>query len=151
MSASYTTAHGSTRFLTHWVRPGMEPATSWILVRVVTAEPQQEPRHNVDFYIYLCICLPEFFFLCFVLFFGFFLLHLWHVEVPGQRLNPCHSSSLSHCSDSAWSLTCCATVATPLDNFMLFCLVTFHFSLNNSHTLGLIVINSVRFIYLGMS
>ena len=28
--------------LTHWVRPGMEPASSWILVRFVTTEPQQE-------------------------------------------------------------------------------------------------------------
>ena len=27
---------------THWVRPGMEPAFSWILVGVVTAEPQWE-------------------------------------------------------------------------------------------------------------
>ena len=27
-----TTAHSNTRSLTHWVRPGMEPASSWILV-----------------------------------------------------------------------------------------------------------------------
>ena len=31
-SATYTTAHGRTRSLTHWARPGTEPASSWILV-----------------------------------------------------------------------------------------------------------------------
>ena len=31
-----TTAPGNARSLTHWVRPGMEPASSWILVRFVT-------------------------------------------------------------------------------------------------------------------
>ena len=30
--ASYSTAHGNARSLTHWVRPGIEPASSWILV-----------------------------------------------------------------------------------------------------------------------
>ena len=28
----YTTAHGNTRSLTRWARPGIEPASSWILV-----------------------------------------------------------------------------------------------------------------------
>ena len=28
--------------LTHWVRPGIKLASSWILVRLITAEPQQE-------------------------------------------------------------------------------------------------------------
>ena len=32
-SVSYTTAHGNAGSLTHWVRPGIEPATSWFLVR----------------------------------------------------------------------------------------------------------------------
>ena len=32
---TYTTAHGNTRSLTHWARPGIEPATSWFLVRFV--------------------------------------------------------------------------------------------------------------------
>ena len=31
-SATYTTAHGNTTSLTHWVRPGIEPVSSWILV-----------------------------------------------------------------------------------------------------------------------
>ena len=29
-------------FLTHWVRPGIEPASSWLLFRFVTTQPQQE-------------------------------------------------------------------------------------------------------------
>ena len=32
MSATYTTAHGNARSLTHWARPGIEPAISWFLV-----------------------------------------------------------------------------------------------------------------------
>ena len=31
-SATYTIAHGNTGSLTHWVRPKMEPTTSWFLV-----------------------------------------------------------------------------------------------------------------------
>ena len=37
--ATYTTAHGNARSLTDWVRPGMKPESSWILVGFVTAEP----------------------------------------------------------------------------------------------------------------
>ena len=35
MSANYTTAHGNVRSLTHWARPGIEPASSWMLVGLV--------------------------------------------------------------------------------------------------------------------
>ena len=42
VSATYTTAHGNSRSLTHGTRPGIEPETSWILVRIVSAEPPQE-------------------------------------------------------------------------------------------------------------
>ena len=41
-SVTYTTAHGNTRFLTHWERPGIEPASSWIRVRFISAEPRWE-------------------------------------------------------------------------------------------------------------
>ena len=36
-SATYTAPHSNTGCLTHWVRPGTEPASSWILVRFVTS------------------------------------------------------------------------------------------------------------------
>ena len=31
-SGTYTTAHGNARSVTHWVRPGIRPTTSWFLV-----------------------------------------------------------------------------------------------------------------------
>ena len=37
MSVTYTTAHSTTRSLTHWVRPGIKPAISWMLVRFISA------------------------------------------------------------------------------------------------------------------
>ena len=42
MSMIYTTAHGNARSLTYWARPGIKPTSSWMLVRLVTAEPQWE-------------------------------------------------------------------------------------------------------------
>ena len=35
-SVTYITAHGTTRSLTHWVRPGIKAASSWILVGWLT-------------------------------------------------------------------------------------------------------------------
>ena len=35
-SATYTTAHGNARSLTRYMRPGIEPGSSWILVRFVS-------------------------------------------------------------------------------------------------------------------
>ena len=35
-SVTYTTASGNAESLTHWVRPGVEPASSWILVGFLT-------------------------------------------------------------------------------------------------------------------
>ena len=39
-AATYTTVHGNTRSLAHWMRPGIEPETSWFLVRFVSTVPQ---------------------------------------------------------------------------------------------------------------
>ena len=36
ISVTYTTAHGKAGSLTHWERPGIEPTSSWILVRFLT-------------------------------------------------------------------------------------------------------------------
>ena len=49
VSATYTAAHGNAGFLTHWVRPGHEPATSWFLFRFVSAAPWREL--HVSFWI----------------------------------------------------------------------------------------------------
>ena len=42
VSVTYITAHSNTGSLTHWVRPGIKPVSSWILVRFVTAKPRRE-------------------------------------------------------------------------------------------------------------
>ena len=34
--------YGNAGSLTHWVRPGIEPASSWILVRFVSTNPRRE-------------------------------------------------------------------------------------------------------------
>ena len=44
----YTTAHGNARSLTHWKRPGIKPASSQMLVRFISAEPQWE-LHSLGF------------------------------------------------------------------------------------------------------
>ena len=37
-----TTAHANAGSLIHWARPGIEPMSSWILVRFISAEPRWE-------------------------------------------------------------------------------------------------------------
>ena len=37
-SAAYTTAHGNDGSLTHWARPGIESASSWMPVRLDSSE-----------------------------------------------------------------------------------------------------------------
>ena len=39
VSATYTTACGNARSLIHRTRPGIKPASSWILVRFISTEP----------------------------------------------------------------------------------------------------------------
>ena len=41
-SVTYTAAHGNAGSLTHRVRPAIDPESSWILVRFMTAMPQRE-------------------------------------------------------------------------------------------------------------
>ena len=41
-AVTYTTAHSNTGPLTHWARPGIEPASSWIPVRFTSMAPQRE-------------------------------------------------------------------------------------------------------------
>ena len=47
-SVTCTTAQGNAGSLTHWARPGMGPASSWIPVRFVFTEPQRELRLALD-------------------------------------------------------------------------------------------------------
>ena len=63
-SATYTAAPGNARSLIHWMKPGIESASSRTLVWLITAELQWELLH------------------VFILFFAFLGLQLGHVEVP---------------------------------------------------------------------
>ena len=78
LSMTYTTAPGNAGSLTHRVRPGIKPASSWILVRLVTVEPQKE------LHIILFLYMGDFFVCLFVLFLSFVFLgqHPRHMEVP---------------------------------------------------------------------
>ena len=49
MSVTDTTAHGNTGSFTHGAKPGIKPASSWILVKFITAEPQGEPPKDKHF------------------------------------------------------------------------------------------------------
>ena len=40
------------RSLTHWAIPGMEPASSWILVRFVSTEPQWELKDEIFLFFF---------------------------------------------------------------------------------------------------
>ena len=42
VSATYTTAHSNAGSLTHGLRPGIKPASSWMLVAFISAAPQRE-------------------------------------------------------------------------------------------------------------
>ena len=59
-SATYTTAHGNAGSLTHWARPGIEPASSWMLIRFVSTSPQKEFPYFILFYFILNQQLKEF-------------------------------------------------------------------------------------------
>ena len=48
-TATYTTAHDNAGSLTHWARPEINPVSSWMLVRFVSAEPQWE-LHVASFF-----------------------------------------------------------------------------------------------------
>ena len=50
VTATHTTAHGNTRSLTHWARPGIEPITSWFRVGFVSAVPWWELQVSIKFY-----------------------------------------------------------------------------------------------------
>ena len=47
-SATYITAHGNAGFLTHLVRPEIEPATSWFLLGFVSTAPWWELHYDIQ-------------------------------------------------------------------------------------------------------
>ena len=60
---TYITAHSNTRSLTHWARPGIKPASSWILVGLDKHWAMMGTPDHVIFilqFINVCIILIEF-------------------------------------------------------------------------------------------
>ena len=59
-SSTSTRAHGNARSLTHWVRPGIEPASSWILVRFMSAAQRELPDSTPSLGTSVCCgCSPK--------------------------------------------------------------------------------------------
>ena len=53
VSVTYTTAHSMAESSTSWVRPGIKPTSSWMLVRFISAEPWWELLYfHLNFLIY---------------------------------------------------------------------------------------------------
>ena len=59
-SATYTTTHGNAGYLTHRMRPGIKPTSSWMLVGFIATEPQQELLSTHFKYMQILEC-PFFF------------------------------------------------------------------------------------------
>ena len=55
MSATHTPTHGNAGSLIHWVRPGIESESSWILGRFISAEPRWELLHGFIGYLFIFI------------------------------------------------------------------------------------------------
>ena len=55
---TYTAAHSNAESLTHWVRPGIEHTSLWILAGFVTTEPQQKLQSIalMKLFIFLRLC-----------------------------------------------------------------------------------------------
>ena len=56
---AYTTTHNNARSPSHRVEPGIEPASSWILVGFLTAVPQWElPKLSLLLKSFACLRVP---------------------------------------------------------------------------------------------
>ena len=56
-SVTYTSGHSNARSLTHWLKPGIEAITSWLLVRFVSTVSQRE----LLLHHYLILLLEQFY------------------------------------------------------------------------------------------
>ena len=99
VSVTYTTAHSNTGSLTYWAKPGIEPASSWLLVRFVSSRPRRKLLSIfergcflllvlgilITFWISDCKCFLPFWGLPFYLFIYLVFLgpHPQHMEGPG--------------------------------------------------------------------
>ena len=92
--ASLHHSHSNARSQTHWLRSGIESASSWILVRFISTAPQQR-----------LLKLPRCFksILIFFFFFSSFLATSQHMEFLAQKSDLICSCNLHHSSSNTWS------------------------------------------------
>ena len=110
-ASTYTIAHSSVGSPTHWVRPGMEPASSWIQIWFVSDEPQQQlVRMCLDFH-----WIPAGYFYLGIDFWVDSLVDSSFFFFP--HLKMCHFILISMIF---WWETCCQFVCFSLINKMLF-------------------------------
>ena len=143
LHVTYTTAHSNARSSIHWVRPGIEPATSWILVGFISVAPQWEFSYCTFYHLY-CMHLRSCFLvigssgslpvsLILVFIYSFLHKHLWNTcatsisgtLVSGTRLT---IKGLSKMNDwparhrplegEGWSLPSCLPSAHGLKKLM---------------------------------
>ena len=139
---AYATAHSNARSLTHWARPGIEPASSWILVGFITTEPPWElpdlfcqlfcpPKiaHTNDILLYL-LHLCDFF-----SFYGH-TCGMWKFPGLGSKWScscgPCHRQQIWAASSTYTTAAAVGLAATP----NLSCICDLHHSLWQSQILN---------------
>ena len=107
-AASIQHSHSSTRSLTHWVRPGIKPAS----LRFITIEPRWEHPCSL-FKIFFSIMVyyrTQYNSLRYFIYFYFiFWLHPWHAEVAGPGIESMLQQRPRPLQWPCWSLTRCAT------------------------------------------
>jgi len=94
-SVTYTTAHGNAGSLSHWVRPGIKPASSCMLFRFVSAEPWREFHELLISYLWDRVPV----YLSWLLF--SVLLMLWHLG-PCWPWKDCPSQGQPIPRDGKW-------------------------------------------------
>jgi len=79
LSATYTTAHSNTKSLTHWARPGIEPASSWMLVRFINRWAMTGTPAKLYIHKFVFICYASFLELDFIMY------SLYHLVLEVNR------------------------------------------------------------------
>ena len=135
LSVTYTTALGNTGFLTHWVRPGIKPTTSWFLVGFISTVPQRElPFYDfsvlflqLHVYPFAIPCFYHHFYKYGFFFLSFFLLDLF-TDLFKWLLSSCDIlHSISSYFFPIWRRTFCVSFTMGLVLALFFSIAVFLF------------------------
>ena len=88
VSVTCTTAHSNSRLPTHWARPGIEPTSSWILVRFVTTERHGNSCSVIFLLVHTGLRVNKswWFGRGFFFFFVLFCFYWWHVSSLQKKI-----------------------------------------------------------------